>query len=92
MHTRIAQLQTVPARLSSHGTIKLVSAGFEEFRAEIEEITLAREPCYEIFSLTMVAAMQAVAVVTFLASGGTFSANDLLIGIEPLKTTHPPRV
>jgi hypothetical protein len=46
MHTRIAQLQTVPARLSSHGTIKLVSAGFEEFRAEIEEITLARGPCY----------------------------------------------
>jgi hypothetical protein len=40
----------------------------------------------------MVAAMQVLAVVTFLALGGTFSANDLLRGIEPLKTPHPPRV
>jgi Asp-tRNA(Asn)/Glu-tRNA(Gln) amidotransferase B subunit len=44
MHTQIAQLQTVPACLPSHGTIKLVSAGFEEFRVEIEGSHLQEDP------------------------------------------------
>jgi hypothetical protein len=45
-----------------------------------------------IFFLQFNNGCRAGLLVTFLASGGTLSANDLLRGTEPLKTAHPSKV
>jgi hypothetical protein len=59
-----------------------VSAGVQEFRVEINTAHLEVD----------LGLRWAGILFTFLASGGTFRAIDLLRGTEPLKTTHPPKV